>query len=94
MSYTLSKKEPTADTRSVVSGSDNSADDDNKLARSNGEGDIRECVLLSVWVSECNVSVIRIGSPSIKWFTYTHRNSIIAPFFATVCFSCDTGGYD
>ena len=31
MSYTLSKKEPTAETRSVASGSDNSADDDNKL---------------------------------------------------------------
>ena len=31
MSYSLSKKEPNAETRSVVSGSDNSADDDNKL---------------------------------------------------------------
>ena len=31
MSYSLSKKETTADTRSVASDSDNSADDDNKL---------------------------------------------------------------
>ena len=31
MSYSLSKKEPAPETRSVASGSDNSTDDDNKL---------------------------------------------------------------